>query len=54
MVVNRGQLCQPVGLLRQISHVFDIVTLQKRKFTSLVYKSTFSRDEAGRMHVSLD
>ena len=54
MVVSRGQLGQPVGLLRQISRVFGMVKLQKRKITLLVYNSTFSLGEMERVHVSLD
>ena len=54
MVVSRGQLGQPVGLLRQISRVFGMVKLQKRKITLPVYHSTFSLGEVESVHVSLD
>ena len=52
--MSRGQLGQPVGLLRQISRVFGMVKLRKRKFTLLVYNSTFILGEVERVHVSLD
>ena len=47
--MSRGQLGQPVGLLRQISRVFGMVKLRKRKITLLVYNFTFSFDEMERV-----
>ena len=52
--MSRGQLGQPVGLLRQISRVFGMVKLRKREITLLVYHSTFNLGEMERVHVSLD
>ena len=52
--MSRGQLGQPFGLLRQISRVFGMVELRKRKITLLVYNSTLSLGEVERVHVSLD
>ena len=39
--MSRGRSGFPVGLLREISCVFGIISLQKRKITFLDYNSTF-------------
>ena len=52
--MNRGQSGFPVGLLRQISRVFGIINLRKRKITFLDYNSTFRLGGMERVRLSVD
>ena len=54
MVVSRGQLGQLVRLLHQISCMFGMVKLQKRKITLLAYHYTSNLVKMECVHVSLN